>query len=86
MLFIFKELQKGAEDVDLEHIGEFTKLIKKAKAAADDFQGPVGAASVDYDAILPRFSQVLKCATIKGFDSERKILHLVINGLPCECL
>lgn len=59
---------------------------KAKEALADTSLGPVGAASVEYDAILPQLSQVFKCATIKGFDSERKILGLVIECLPCEYL
>ena len=78
MVFICKELQKF---VDLQQIGELTNLLKGAKeAVADDSQGPVRAACVDPDAILPKFPHVFKCATIKGFDSEKKILHLVIEG------
>ena len=65
IIFIFKELQKAAEDVDLQRIGELTNLLKEAKgAAADDSQGPVGATSVDPDAILPKFPHIFKCATI----------------------
>ena len=56
-------------------------MLKEAKeAAADDFQGPIGAASVDPHVILPKFAHVFKCATFKGFDSGKKILHLVIGG------
>ena len=80
LVFIFKELQKAAQDVDLERIGELTNLLKEAKEVADYSQGPVKAASVDPDAILPKFPHVFKCATVKGFDSEKKILHLVIEG------
>ena len=70
---IFKELQKAAEDVDIQEIGELTNLFQEAKEVkADDSQGPVRAASVEYDSILPKFPHVFKCATIKGFDSEKK--------------
>ena len=57
LVFIFKELQKAAEEVDLQRIGEFTNLLNEAKeTVADDFQGPVRARSVEPDAILPKFS------------------------------
>ena len=30
-IFIFKELQKAAEDAELQQIGELTKMLKKQK-------------------------------------------------------
>ena len=56
-------------------------MLKEAKGTvADESQGSVRAASVDPNATLSKLPHLFRCATIKGFDSEKKILHLVIEG------
>ena len=77
LVFIFKKLQKAAEDVDIQCTEELTNLLKEAEeVVADDSQGPVRAASVDPDAILPKFPHIFKCATTEGFANEKSVAFI----------
>ena len=56
-------------------------MLKEAKEeTAHDFQGPIGAASVSPDSILPKFLNVFKCTPIKWLNIEMKILRLIMEG------